>query len=83
MSLSSHCASVSEKRVEVVIVMKGSHLQVFGLSVNQQLHIERLLFSCSTGDDLLLRCGRHLRPQLQQSSTETLTTRGEKRCQLQ
>lgn len=48
------------------------HLQVFGVSVNQHLNIETLLFLRSAGYHLLLSSRRHLCPQLQQSLTESL-----------
>ncbi len=62
--------------------MSESHLQFFGVFVNQHLYVETFLFLCSAGYDLLLRRRRHLRPQLQQSLTESLKTQGAKTCQL-
>lgn len=62
-----------------VITTRVSHLQIFGVFVKQHLHIEILLFLCSAGNDFLLRCGRHLCPQLQQDLTESLNKRGEKK----
>lgn len=53
-----------------------SCLQVFGLLVNQNLHIEALFFVCGVGDDVPLCCGDHLCSQLLQRLTETLRTHG-------
>lgn len=63
----THYISIEIQHLEkdkciVMMMIKRSHLQVFGVSVNQQLHIESLLFLCSTGYDLLLCCSRHLGP---------------------
>lgn len=70
---------ITTYNVCVITTMMVSHLQVFGVFVKQHLHIESLLFLCSAGDDFLLRCGRHLCPQLQQDLTESLNKRREKR----
>lgn len=52
--------------------LRGSHLQIFGVLVDQHLHVEALLSLSGTGYDLLLRRRRHFRPQLQQSFAESL-----------
>ena len=59
------------------------YLKVFGVPVHQHLNVEALLSLSSAGDDLTLGGRRHLRPQLQQSFTESLETQQRaERCQI-